>query len=318
MDELLKTSELKTHFAGSGGAVKAVDGVDLSVERGEILGVVGESGCGKSTLGRTVLRLEQKTAGEVRFEGRDPFILPKDELKAFRRKAGMVFQDPSSSLNPRKRVDQLLRQPLRIHGIGESQDWNARIDSILEETGLSPKYKNRYPHQFSGGQKQRLGVARALMLDPEFLVLDEAVSALDVSIQAQILNQLLDLKEKRNLTYLFISHDLAVVEFVSDRILVMYLGRVVEEATKRQIMDEPLHPYTQALVTAFPTTDLSTRGNSVKAIEGDVPSPVNPPPGCHFAPRCPFATAKCHATYPPMVEVSGRKVACWLHTEEGT
>jgi oligopeptide/dipeptide ABC transporter ATP-binding protein len=318
MDELLKTSELKTHFAGSGGAVKAVDGVDLSVERGEILGVVGESGCGKSTLGRTVLRLEQKTAGEVRFEGRDPFILPKDELKAFRRKAGMVFQDPSSSLNPRKRVDQLLRQPLRIHGIGESQDWNARIDSILEETGLSPKYKNRYPHQFSGGQKQRLGVARALMLDPEFLVLDEAVSALDVSIQAQILNQLLDLKEQRNLTYLFISHDLAVVEFVSDRILVMYLGRVVEEATKREIIDEPLHPYTQALVKAFPTTDLSTRGSSIKAVEGDVPSPVNPPPGCHFAPRCPFATAKCHATYPPMVEVSGRKVACWLHTEEGT
>jgi oligopeptide/dipeptide ABC transporter ATP-binding protein len=318
MHNLLKTSGLKTHFAGSGGAVKAVDGVDLSVERGEILGVVGESGCGKSTLGRTVLRLEQKTAGEVLFEGRDPFALSKEELKAFRRKAGMVFQDPSSSLNPRKRVDQLLRQPLRIHGLGESKDWSARIDSILEETGINPKYRNRYPHQFSGGQKQRLGIARALMLDPEFLVLDEAVSALDVSIQAQILNQLLDLKEQRNLTYLFISHDLAVVEFVSDRILVMYLGRVVEEATKREIMDDPLHPYTQALVKAFPTTDLSTRGSSIKAVEGDVPSPVNPPPGCHFAPRCPFATAKCHATYPPMVEVSGRKVACWLHTEEGT
>ncbi len=318
MAELLRVIDATTYFSVSGGTVKAVDGVSISVNRGEVLGVVGESGCGKSTLGRTVLRLEHKTSGEVFFDGADPFTLSGDQLKAFRRRAAMVFQDPSSSLNPRKRVDQLLRQPLRVHEIGDRSTWNHRIDAILSETGISPKYKNRYPHQFSGGQKQRLGVARALMLDPEFLVLDEAVSALDVSIQAQILNLLLDLKEERNLTYLFISHDLAVVEFVSDRIVVMYLGRVVEEATKRQIMDEPLHPYTQTLVKAFPSTDLSTRGTSIREVEGDVPSPVNPPPGCHFAPRCPFATGKCQAHYPPTVDVEGRKVACWLHTGEGT
>jgi peptide/nickel transport system ATP-binding protein len=318
-DAILKVENLKTYFAVNGAQVRAVDDVSFEIRRGEILGVVGESGCGKSTLGRTVLALETKTDGAVEVFGQDPFALKGDELKAFRRNSAMVFQDPSSSLNPRKRVDQLLRQPLRVHAVGASDEWDSKIDSILGETGISPEYKNRYPHQFSGGQKQRIGVARALMLDPEFVVMDEAVSALDVSIQAQILNLILDLKDKRNLTYLFISHDLAVVEFVSDRILVMYLGRIVEEAKTQTINHAPLHPYTQALMKAFPTTDLTTRGTSIAAIDGDVPSPINPPPGCHFAPRCPFATEKCHSTYPPLIEKEpGHRVACWLHTEEGT
>ena len=315
-DILLEVENLKTWFTVGSSKVRAVDDVSFQLRRGEILGVVGESGCGKSTLGRTVLRLEQKTSGSVKVYDTDPFKLNKDELKHFRQRASMVFQDPSSSLNPRKRIDQLLRQPLRVHGIGNSTDWDEKVDAILSETGIASQYKNRYPHQFSGGQKQRIGVARSLMLDPDFIVMDEAVSALDVSIQAQILNLLLDLKDQRNLTYLFISHDLAVVEFVSNRILVMYLGRIVEEAETSIITGKALHPYTQALMKAFPTTDLSTRGTSISPIEGDVPSPINPPPGCHFAPRCPQAMDRCHKEYPPMVEISkGHRVACWLHVK---
>jgi oligopeptide/dipeptide ABC transporter ATP-binding protein len=319
MSDILTVEDLKTQFAVGHSVVKAVDGVSFSVRRGEVLGVVGESGCGKSTLGRTLLRLEEKAAGEVRFKGTDPFALDAHGLKDFRRLTAMVFQDPSSSLNPRKRVDQLLSQALRVHRIGDRNDWNRKVEAILNETGINPQYRNRYPHQFSGGQKQRIGVARALMLDPELVVLDEAVSALDVSIQAQIINLLMDLKEERDLTYVFISHDLSVVEFVSDRIVVMYLGRIVEEAPKRAIIDKPLHPYTQALISAFPTTEMADRGKSIKAIEGDVPSPINPPPGCHFAPRCPFATDKCRTTYPPTVQTDAtHAVACWLHTAEGT
>jgi oligopeptide transport system ATP-binding protein len=314
---ILQVKNLKTWFTVKGADVRAVDDVSFDVRKGEILGVVGESGCGKSTLGRTVLRLEKKTSGDVRFRDRDPFTLEGEDLKAFRREAAMVFQDPSASLNPRKRIESILRQPLRVHKLGTPEEWKERIASILSETGISPEYRNRYAHQFSGGQKQRIGVARALMLDPEFIVMDEAVSALDVSIQAQILNLLLDLKEKRDLTYLFISHDLAVVEFVSDRIIVMYLGRIVEEAETRTIIESPKHPYTQALMKAFPTTDLSTRGSSISAVEGDVPSPINPPPGCHFAPRCPAAMERCHKEYPPLKETaSGHRVACWLHNAE--
>lgn len=311
---VLRADDLKTYFTVNGSDVRAVDGVSFEVRRGEIVGVVGESGCGKSTLGKTVLRLEEKVGGTVEVLGTDPFELSGKALKGFRRRTAMVFQDPSSSLNPRKRIDQLLRQPLRVHELGAPAEWNDRIDSILQETGIPREAKGRYPHQFSGGQKQRIGVARALMVDPELIVMDEAVSALDVSIQAQILNLLLDLKEQRDLTYLFISHDLAVVEFVSDRILVMYLGRIVEEAPTAIITKSPLHPYTQALMKAFPTTDLSTRGSSIAAIQGDVPSPINPPTGCHFAPRCPHAMERCRAEYPPLTERSpGNRVACWLH-----
>lgn len=314
-DILLEVENLKTWFTVGGEKVRAVDDVSFHLRRGEILGVVGESGCGKSTLGRTVLRLEEKTDGAVHFDGIDPFELKGEDLKAFRRRASMVFQDPSSSLNPRKRIDRLLRQPLRVHAVGSSEEWDRRVEDILAETGIAPQYKNRYPHQFSGGQKQRIGVARSLMLDPEFIVMDEAVSALDVSIQAQILNLLLDLKDQRNLTYLFISHDLSVVEFVSNRIIVMYLGRIVEEAETSIITQRPMHPYTQTLMKAFPTTDLSTRGSSIIEVKGDVPSPINPPPGCHFAPRCPHAADKCSREYPPLIEVAeGHRVACWLHT----
>ena len=319
MSEILTVDNVKTYFGTGSSVVKAVDGVSFTVRKGEVLGVVGESGCGKSTLGRTLLRLEEKASGEIRFEDIDPFAMNAQAIKEFRRRTAMVFQDPSSSLNPRKRVDRLLSQALRVHGVGTRTDWDRKVEAILNETGINPQYRNRYPHQFSGGQKQRIGVARALMLDPELIVLDEAVSALDVSIQAQIINLLLDLKEERNLTYVFISHDLSVVEFVSDRIIVMYLGRIVESAPKRTIMDKPLHPYTQALIGAFPSTAMEDRGKGVKAIEGDVPSPMNPPPGCHFAPRCPFATAKCHAHYPPTTQTeTGHTVACWLHTPEGT
>ncbi|MDA3951480.1 MAG: ATP-binding cassette domain-containing protein [Spirochaeta sp.] len=319
MSEILTVDNVKTYFGTGTSVVKAVDGVSFTVQTGEILGVVGESGCGKSTLGRTLLRLEEKVSGDIRFNDIDPFAMDTQEIKEFRRRTAMVFQDPSSSLNPRKRVDRLLSQALRVHGVGTRADWDQKVEAILNETGINPQYRNRYPHQFSGGQKQRIGVARALMLDPELIVLDEAVSALDVSIQAQIINLLLDLKEERDLTYVFISHDLSVVEFISDRIIVMYLGRIVESAPKRTIMDRPLHPYTQALIGAFPSTAMEDRGKSVKAIEGDVPSPMNPPPGCHFAPRCPFATDKCHAHYPPTTQTEeGHTVACWLHTPEGT
>ncbi|MBN2050246.1 MAG: ATP-binding cassette domain-containing protein [Spirochaetales bacterium] len=311
---LMEVQDLKTWFTVNGEKVLALDGVSFQLREGEILGVVGESGCGKSTLGRTILRLEQKTGGSVLYRGKDPFSLAKDDLKSFRRQTSMVFQDPSSSLNPRKRVDQILRQPLRVHSLGEPAEWNDRINSILQETGIAPQYRNRYPHQFSGGQKQRIGVARSLMLDPDFIVMDEAVSALDVSIQAQILNLLLDLKDKRNLTYLFISHDLGVVEFVSDRILVMYLGRIVEEAPTVILTGKPSHPYTQALLKAFPTTDLATRGSSISPLEGDVPSPIHPPSGCHFSPRCPQVMDRCREEYPPLREIeNGHRVACWLY-----
>ncbi len=320
MDKLVEVEALKTYFelqaqkmGHSHAVVQAVDGVSFTVSEGEILGIVGESGCGKSTLGKTLLRLEEKTEGAVRYRGQEVFDLHDKELKALRRQVQMVFQDPFSSLNPRKKVDALLRQPLRVHGFSEKKEQDERIEAMMREVGLNPQYRNRFPHQFSGGQRQRIGIARALMLDPEFVVCDEAVSALDVSVQAQILNLLLELQEKHSLTYVFIAHDLAVVEFISTRILVMYLGRIVEIASKEEIMNKPLHPYTKALFAAFPSTDPAIEPDPARLIQGDVPSPINPPKGCHFAPRCPFAHERC-TEYPPIKEVdSGHSVACWLY-----
>jgi oligopeptide/dipeptide ABC transporter ATP-binding protein len=293
--------------------LKAVDGVSFDVRQGVVLGVVGESGCGKSTLGKTLLRLHEKTAGSVLFRDRDIFSFGRHEILAMRRDMQMIFQDPYSSLNPRKKVRTLIGQPLRIHGMGNVQEIDQRVTRLLEEVGLNPEYRNRYPHQFSGGQRQRIGIARALALNPQFIVCDEAVSALDVSIQAQIVNLLLDVREKHDLTYMFIAHDLSVVQFISTRILVMYLGRIVEQADTAMLRTDRLHPYTRALFAAYPSTDPSKRLSRERVVMGDVPSPIHPPSGCHFHPRCPFAMEKCKLEYPAMREVApGHSVACHL------
>ena len=283
MGNIVEVEALKTYFelpahriGGEKPVVKAVDDVSFQVNEGEVLGIVGESGCGKSTLGKTLLRLEEKTEGSVRHRGADIFDLNNEELKARRREVQMVFQDPYSSLNPRKKIDQLLRQPLRVHGMSDRSDQASRVEQVMEEVGLNPKYKNRFPHQFSGGQRQRIGIARALMLDPEFVVCDEAVSALDVSVQAQILNLLLDLQERHSLTYVFIAHDLAVVEFISTRVLVMYLGRIVELGPRRAVFEDPRHPYTQALMKAVPIADPRKRKSEKDLNFKPIPSPIHP------------------------------------------
>lgn len=293
--------------------LKAVDGVSLDVYEGEILGVVGESGCGKSTLGKTIMRLHDKTDGQVLYRGKDLFAKDPSAMKDMTLKMQMIFQDPYSSLNPRKKVAKIIGQPLDIHKIGTPEERLERVAHLMDEVGLNPKFRTRYPHQFSGGQRQRIGIARALALNPEFIVCDEAVSALDVSVQAQILNLLLDLQEKYGFTYLFIAHDLAVVEFIATRILVMYLGRIVEIADKHELVGNHVHPYTQALFEAFPATSPKGREMKKRIVMGDVPSPINPPQGCHFHPRCPYAVDKCRQAYPPLKEVSpGHSAACWV------
>ncbi|MDA3810142.1 MAG: ATP-binding cassette domain-containing protein [Spirochaetaceae bacterium] len=321
-EKLLEVKELKTFFTlksdkigGTPAIVKAVNDLTFDVNKGEILGIVGESGCGKSTLGRTIMRLNHKTEGEILYKGENIFQMEKKELKDFRKQIQMVFQDPFSSLNPRKKVGDLLAQPLKIHGMTDNNEINIKIDQIMKEVGINPVYKGRFPHQFSGGQRQRIGIARALMLNPDFIICDEAVSALDVSIQAQVLNLLLDLHDKYKFTYIFIAHDLAVVEFISTRILVMYLGKIVESAEKHELVNKHLHPYSQALFNAFPATDPKGREKKEQVIMGDVPSPINPPTGCYFHPRCKHVMDKCKVEYPELVEVSpGHKVACWLHS----
>lgn len=319
-NQILEVKDLKKYFeVRSQGAseekatLKAVDGVSLGIKENEILGVVGESGCGKSTLGKTVLRLHEKTDGSVLYRGEDLFTMDRTRMKKMTTKMQMIFQDPYSSLNPRKKVAQIVGQPLRIHGFGTPSEQQQRVDHLLDEVGLNPKFKRRYPHQFSGGQRQRIGIARALAPGPEFIVCDEAVSALDVSVQAQILNLLLDLQQKHSFTYMFISHDLAVVEYISTRILVMYLGRVVEIADKTELVSQHVHPYSKALFEAFPVTDPRARKDRKTIVMGDVPSPINPPTGCHFHPRCPFAEPRCREQYPPLREISpGHSVACWV------
>jgi oligopeptide/dipeptide ABC transporter ATP-binding protein len=287
--------------------VKAIDGVSFDVERGETVGLVGESGCGKTSLGRCLVRLIEPTRGTVSFEGRELSTLSVSAMREMRRKMQIIFQDPYASLNPRKRVGEIIGEGLRIHGLAKGRDLKMRVLDLLRQVGLRAEYYGRYPHEFSGGQRQRIGIARALAVNAKFIVADEAVSALDVSVQAQILNMLLDLQQELGLTYLFISHDLRVVEHVSDRVAVMYLGKIVEIAPAGRLYSVSQHPYTQALLSSVPDP---TRKGARTVLQGDVPSPINPPSGCSFHPRCPFALKRC-ADEEPQLEFDGQHgVAC--------
>lgn len=317
---LIEVKDLKMHFpirAGvfskTVGHVRAVDGISFTLQRGKTLGIVGESGCGKTTTGRLILRLLNRTAGEVHFDGNDVFALSKKEMKELRTKMQIIFQDPYSSLNPRLPVREIVGEAMMQHKLVQNKrEMNERVVDIIGKCGLFPEQANRYPHQFSGGQRQRICIARSLALNPDFLVCDEPVSALDVSIQSQIINLLKDLQDEMGLTYLFISHDLSVVRFISDLVGVMYLGQIVEYGTKEQIFDNPLHPYTQILLNAAPVFDPKERTKKKRIIiEGDVPSPAKPPPGCRFHTRCPHVTEDCKIKQPDNIEVEpGRFVMC--------
>ena len=305
---LLEVRGLCRHFPVGGDilgratkAVKAVDGVDFTILKGETLGLVGESGCGKSTIGRSVVRLDKPTEGAILFEGTDIASLPENELRGFRRQIQIIFQNPMSSLNPRMTVGNMLIEPLRLHGMGDRASCHHRVHELLELVGLKSEHYDRYPHEFSGGQRQRIGIARALALSPKLVVCDEPMSALDVSIQSQIINLLMDLQEDLGLSYLFISHDLSVVEHMCDRVAVMYLGRIVEMAPTEELYGRSLHPYTKALLSAVPVPDPTVVSEEI-ILEGGVPSPIDPPPGCHFSTRCPFAIAACSAQTPELVE----------------
>jgi oligopeptide/dipeptide ABC transporter ATP-binding protein len=318
---LLETRNLSKHYALAGGlsqrlrgkekeVLRAVDGVSISIKRGETLGLVGESGCGKSTFGRLLLHLEQPTAGEMLYEGE---LVDGAKASGLRRKIQIIFQDPFSSLNPRKTVGDALQEVLSVHNLCPKDARKARVAELLDRVGLSPEMASRRPRQFSGGQRQRIGIARALAMGPEFIVADEPVSALDVSVQAQVLNLLTELQEELNLTYLLISHNLGVVRHLTRRIVVMYLGRLVEESPTAELFQEPLHPYTQALIRAVPDIDPDRTVETV-AVEGDLPNPIHPPSGCHFHPRCPFAMDICRIEYPQARQVApGRVVACHLY-----
>jgi len=325
-ETLLEVRNLKMYFPITAGiilrrqvgAVKAVDGIDLTIKRGETLGLVGESGCGKSTAGRAILQLHKPTAGEVIFEGRDLTKLSPGEMRAVRRDVQMIFQDPYASLNPRMTVGDIIGEPIEVHGLRKGKKArNERVQELLQLVGLNPYFINRYPHEFSGGQRQRIGIARALAVEPDFVVCDEPVSALDVSIQAQVINLLEDLQAQLGLTYLFIAHGLSVIKHISDRVAVMYLGKIVELGDADSIYRQPLHPYTQALLSAVPIPDpIIERRRQRIILEGDVPSPINPPPGCRFHTRCPIAIDKCRVEEPPFVDYGGEHfAACWRARE---
>ncbi|MDQ2982643.1 MAG: dipeptide ABC transporter ATP-binding protein [Actinomycetota bacterium] len=292
--------------------VHAVDDVTLEIRQGETIGLVGESGCGKSTLGRCLVRLYDLTSGKVVFDGQDITTFSRGQMRPLRRELQIIFQDPYASLNPRKRVGSIIGTPLRIHGIGDRDERKRRVQELLEKVGLSPEHYNRFPHEFSGGQRQRIGVARALALQPRLVIADEPVSALDVSIQAQVLNLLSDLQEELDLTYVFIAHDLGVVRHVSNRIAVMYLGKIVEVSPAEELYHRPIHPYTEALLSAVPIPDPKESAARERIVlEGDVPSPINPPPACRFHPRCRYATDVCKQIEPPLVDYgNGHLAAC--------
>jgi oligopeptide/dipeptide ABC transporter ATP-binding protein len=308
---VLDVRDLKTHFpirrgvfSRIDGWVKAVDGVSFSIRRGRTLGLVGESGCGKTTVGRTILRLIPATAGRVLFEGIDVFAQDRRQMRSLRRRMQIIFQDPVGSLNPRMTVGSIVGEALTVHGIARGAERTRRVADLLSRCGLSPSHAGRYPHEFSGGQRQRIGIARALALNPDLIVCDEPVSALDVSIQSQILNLLRDLQREMGLSYLFIAHNLAVVEHFSDDVAVMYLGRIVEKASAEEIYRNPKHPYTQALLAAVPEPDPERR-HALVTLGGEVPSPIHPPSGCHFHPRCPLAVERCRAEVPALIERPG-------------
>ncbi|WP_053083730.1 ABC transporter ATP-binding protein [Rubeoparvulum massiliense] len=319
---LLDIRDLKVHFPLKGGilgktvnVVRAVDGIRFQIHAGETVSIVGESGCGKSTTGRAILRLVEPTAGEVYYDGKDLLSLSKAEMRKMRSQMQIIFQDPFASLNPRQTIRQILQEALEIQQVVPREQYAERLNQLIERVGLRPEALDRYPHEFSGGQRQRIGIARALAVEPRFIICDEAVSALDVSIQAQVLNLLQDLQELYQLTYLFIAHDLAVVRHISDRIIVMYLGKIVEIAKKETLFSQPLHPYTKALLSSIPTVEAGERKERI-ILKGEVPSPLNPPQGCHFHTRCPMATTACKTVVPTLREVGpDHAVSCLLYQE---
>jgi len=319
-DSILELKNVKTHFpvhrgfvrTRAAGTVKAVDGVSLAVQRGEVLGLVGESGCGKSTLARTILQLVPATEGTIVLEGRNLTAANSAEVTAARRKLQMVFQDPYASLNPRMTVFATLAEPMRVHRVCAPAAVAAEVTELMQRVGLAPRFLQKYPHEFSGGQRQRIAVARALAMRPKVIIADEPVSALDVSVQAQILNLLAQLVRQMDLSLIFIAHDLSVVKHISDRVAVMYLGKIVELGRASDVIERPRHPYTRALVSAIPTPDPDAkRARQRIVLAGDPPSPLNPPAGCAFHPRCPFAQEKCRLAVPPLAQIAdGREVAC--------
>ena len=318
-ENLLSIQNLKVHFKTGGGLfketkhVKAVDGVSLDIKKGETLGLVGESGCGKSTLGKAILRLTEPTGGQVFYNGKDLARLSANQMRDERKNLQMIFQDPYASLNPRMTVGQIIGEPLKTFNLSNGESTENRVQQLMETVGMSPRFVKRYPHEFSGGQRQRIGIARALAVDPEFIVADEPISALDVSIQAQIMNLMDRLQAEKNLTYLFISHDLRAVRHLADRVAVMYLGKIVELGDAREVYREPLMPYTKALISAVPVPDPKIEANRKRIIlKGDVPSPINPPVGCNFHTRCPYMIEKCKTIEPPLLEIKPQHFAACI------